>query len=725
MANQFASPNITVKEIDLSGVVPAVDTSTGAFVGDFNWGPIDQPVLVSNEARLAEQFGSPSLTTKSSLDFLTAAYFLKYASTLYVVRAQEAALNAALVGTGTVTSVTVSGTNNNYTTTPSLSFTGGSGSGAAAVVKMEIKSISVGDAAGTGYQIDETFEVDLGTGTNATARVTSVSAGGVVTGVALTSGGSFDGTLAAIDEAPTLNRSLAGDGALTVDVTVGIKSVTMTDLGSGYTGVPSISQTPTGNATLTAVVASTGTLVKNAVDWDYKKSGLTNEQLIAKYAGTVGNSLKISMCPANGAAFSSWTYKEEFDSAPGTSAYVANASSDASANDEVHIAIVDEDGVISGTPGVVLETFAYTSLAGDAKTTDGTSNYLVDVLNNKSAYVWCADVAAFAELGDASSSFTASTSGIQEFSLTGGLDSNSLDEGDIQTGFEQFEDPENITIDYLISPGMATRAQQTTVVANLVAIAAAKRKDCVVLSSPAKEDVLEQSSVSNIANAIEAFSNGVAASNYLILDNNWFKVYDKYKDAYTFIPASSSTAGLLALTDQVSAPWFSPAGQRRGLYFGVTSLAWNAAREYRDQLYKAGVNPIVNLPGQGILLYGDKTKESRPSAFDRINVRRLFLTIERAIKQASENVLFEFNDEFTRSEFVGIVEPFLREIQGRRGITDFRVVCDETNNTAAVIDSNRFVASIFIKPARSINFVTLNFVAVRTGVAFEEVVGVV
>jgi len=179
------------------------------------------------------------------------------------------------------------------------------------------------------------------------------------------------------------------------------------------------------------------------------------------------------------------------------------------------------------------------------------------------------------------------------------------------------------------------------------------------------------------------------------------------------------------LTDQVAAPWFSPAGQRRGLYFGVTSLAWNADRAARDTLYKAGINPIVNLPGQGILLYGDKTKESRPSAFDRINVRRLFLTIERAIKQASENVLFEFNDEFTRSEFVGIVEPFLREIQGRRGITDFRVVCDETNNTAAVIDSNRFVASIFIKPARSINFVTLNFVAVRTGVEFEEVVGVV
>jgi phage tail sheath protein FI len=725
MANQFASPNITVKEIDLSGVVPAVDTSTGAFVGDFNWGPVEQPVLVSNEARLAETFGSPVLSTKSSVDFLTAAYFLKYATTLYVARAQQGALNAALVGTGTVTSITISGTNNNYTTTPSLTVVG-DGSGATATATMEIKSIAVGDDGGTGYAIDDTFQIDLGTGNNAVAKVTDTGLGGVVTGVALLSGGSFTGTLTAINEAATTNTNGTGDGDLTVDVTVGIKSITMTDIGTGYTTVSSITQTPTGNATLTGNVSTTGTLVKNGEDWEYKKSALADEQLIAKYPGSVGNSLLVSICPALGGGFSAWAYKDEFDAAPGSSAYVSTAQSGATTNDEVHIAVVDEDGVISGTPGVVLETFSFVSLASDAKTTDGTSNYLLDVLNAKSAYVWAADVAAFSELGQSSASFTAATASVQNSSLTGGLDSATLDEGDYSGVFEgHFADPENITVDYLIAPGMTTRPAQTTVVNNLSGIASAQRKDCVVLSSPSRDDVLNQSSTTNIANAVEAFSNGVTASNYLILDNNWLKVYDKYKDAYTFIPASSSTAGLLALTDQVAAPWFSPAGQRRGLYFGVTSLAWNAAREYRDQLYKAGVNPIVNLPGQGILLYGDKTKESRPSAFDRINVRRLFLTIERAIKQASENVLFEFNDEFTRSEFVGIVEPFLREIQGRRGITDFRVVCDETNNTAAVIDSNRFVASIFIKPARSINFVTLNFVAVRTGVEFDEVVGVV
>jgi phage tail sheath protein FI len=211
----------------------------------------------------------------------------------------------------------------------------------------------------------------------------------------------------------------------------------------------------------------------------------------------------------------------------------------------------------------------------------------------------------------------------------------------------------------------------------------------------------------------------------LIVDNNYLKVYDKYNDQYIFIPAASSTAGLMAGTDAVAAPWFSPAGNRRGQYFGVTSIAYSANKSQRDTLYKAGVNPIVNLPGQGVILFGDKTKESRPSAFDRINVRRLFLAMERAIGAAARNVMFEFNDEFTRAEFVNIVEPFLREIQGRRGITDFRVVCDETNNTPAVIDRNEFIASVFVKPARSINYITLNFVAVRTGVDFEEVVGTV
>ena len=212
-------------------------------------------------------------------------------------------------------------------------------------------------------------------------------------------------------------------------------------------------------------------------------------------------------------------------------------------------------------------------------------------------------------------------------------------------------------------------------------------------------------------------------SSYLFLDNNYIKVYDKYNDQYIQIPAASSTAGIMAASDNDTAAWFSPAGQRRGIYLGVTALAYTPNKTERDLLYRNGVNPVANIPGQGVLLYGDKTHMARPSAFDRVNVRRLFLIIERAIAIAARNVMFEFNDEFTRAEFVNVVEPFLREIQGRRGITDFRVIADETNNTAAVIDRNEFICNIFIKPARSINFVTLNFVAVRTGVEFSEVVG--
>ena len=267
---------------------------------------------------------------------------------------------------------------------------------------------------------------------------------------------------------------------------------------------------------------------------------------------------------------------------------------------------------------------------------------------------------------------------------------------------------------------MTDATAQETVVDDLVTTASSTRKDCVVVTSPASASVVN---ASDPVTATVADVNDYTYSSYLVVDNNWLKVYDKYNDKYIHIPASSSTAGIMAASDANAAPWFSPAGPRRGNYLGVTNLAYTPTKAQRDTLYKAGINPIANMPGQGVLLFGDKTHMNRPSAFDRINVRRLFLVLERAIALAARNTMFEFNDEFTRAEFVSIVEPFLREVKGRRGITDFRVVCDETNNTAAVIDRNEFIANIFIKPARSINYITLNFVAVRTGVDFEEVAG--
>ena len=388
-------------------------------------------------------------------------------------------------------------------------------------------------------------------------------------------------------------------------------------------------------------------------------------------------------------------------------------------------------GLIGGTKGAVLERFPFVSLANGALNTDGSTNFIKDVINNQSEYVWMAgfgDADKFsAEAGttvDSGDNYLQLTGTPAEvnISLKNGINSGTLTTSEMATGFDKFEDVDTVTVDFLIAPGMSSRTDQTTVVNDLITIAQTTRKDCVVVASPARSDIVASTTpVTNAVTTADTFTK----SSYLFMDNNYLKVYDKYNDQYIQIAASSSTAGIMAASDFNAAPWFSPAGPRRGQYVGITSLSYSPNKSERDTLYKAGVNPISNIPGQGVLLFGDKTKLARPSAFDRINVRRLFLAIERAISIAARNVMFEFNDEFTRAEFTNVIEPFLREIQGRRGITDFRVVCDSTNNTSAVIDRNEFKANIFIKPARSINYVTLNFVAVRTGVDFEEVVGTV
>jgi phage tail sheath protein FI len=294
------------------------------------------------------------------------------------------------------------------------------------------------------------------------------------------------------------------------------------------------------------------------------------------------------------------------------------------------------------------------------------------------------------------------------YDLEDGTDVEGSNIGAIESAYG---DVDQIQIDFICAHNVPNNQ-----VTNVVQIAE-NRMDCVVVASP------DQAPFS--AQHVVDWAVTKPSSSYLIMDGNWVQVYNKYEDKYEMIPACSSTAGIMAASDLDSAPWFSPAGTRRGQYFGVSALSFNPTKSDRNAMYEARVNPIVSMPGQGTVLFGDKTALSRPSAFDRINVRRLFLVIERAIGEAAKQVLFELNDDFTRAEFTNIVEPFLREIQGRRGITDFRVVCDDTNNTPQIIDQNQFIASVFIKPARSINYVTLNFVAVRTGVEFEEVVGTV
>tara|TARA_R110000796_G_scaffold43873_3_gene107512 strand:- start:597 stop:2201 length:1605 start_codon:yes stop_codon:yes gene_type:complete len=523
------SPAIIVKEVDLTGGVPNIQSTTGAFAGAFRWGPCEETVLVDNEATLASTFGAPDNTF--AVDFLTAASFLRYSNSLQVSRAvNTAARNAA-----------------------------------------------------------------------------ADSAGGAV-------------------------------------------------------------------------------LIKNNDAWD---NGTWSGSAFAKHPGTLGNSIKMQVAGPTTWTAANAAFKSQFDAAP--------------TGNERHILVTDEDGVITGVTGAVLERYAFVSSDASAINDDGSTNYEKNVINRSSNYIRINDALD----SNASNSFL------------GGVDTT-ITTAETLLALDVFNDKDTISVDFMIAPGYASASDQDTVVDDMVATAGTTRKDCVVITSPASASVI---GVADPVTATVADAGAYPTSSYLFVDNNWLKVYDKYNDKYVNIPAAGATAGIMAASDAEAAPWFSPAGSRRGAYLGVTSLAYTPTKAQRDTLYKAGINPIANLPGQGILLYGDKTHMNRPSAFDRINVRRLFNVVERAIALAARNTLFELNDEFTRAEFVNIVEPFLREIKGRRGITDFRVVCDETNNTGAVVDRNEFIANIFIKPARSINYITLNFVAVRSGVDFEEVAG--
>ena len=411
-----------------------------------------------------------------------------------------------------------------------------------------------------------------------------------------------------------------------------------------------------------------------------------------------------------------WKYYERVAGAPGTSPF---ASDRGGSNDEIHIVVVDEDGGISGTAGTILEVFDSASKAADAKTPQGDSNYYVDVIYNKSRYVyWMDHNSSGSNWGSnaAGVTFTAVTVPTLE-SLSGGSDGSTVTVGQKKTAYEKFQDAETVDIGLIIG-GTCT----TTHIDNLITIAE-NRKDAIAFVSPERADVVNVASANTqTLNVIDAYST-IRSSSYVVFDSGYKYQYDRYNDVYRYVPLNGDMAGLAARTDLIADSWYSPAGFNRGNVRGAVKLAYNPNKTQRDDLYRSRINPVVTFPGQGTVLFGDKTGLSAPSAFDRINVRRLFITLQKAIATASKFQLFEFNDEFTRANFRNIVEPFLREVQGRRGLTDFLVVCDETNNSGDVIDRNEFVAEIYVKPARSINFITLSFIATRTGVSFEEVAG--
>lgn len=485
------------------------------------------------------------------------------------------------------------------------------------------------------------------------------------------------------------------------------------------------------NTTSLNATANNGLLIQNRDDYEtnYISPGSAANSygmFAAKYPGVLGNSLKVALWASpNSAAYSSWTYASQFNAVPGTSTFVSNQNG---ANDEMHILVIDEDGKFSGTANTILEKFSYISKASDAKNDDGSSNYYVNVINDRSKYIYILNHALNINVSNgytwtetstwgspASNTTFTQTSNHYTYSLKNGIDGYPTD-ADIMNAYDKFANPDDADVS-LIMTGAASQAVSEYVQDNIVTV----RKDCVLFISPEMSDVVDNAG--NEVTDITTYRNLFNSSSYVVLDNNWKLQFDKYNNTFRWVPLNGDIAGLCVRTDFERDPWYSPAGFNRGQIKNVVKLAWNATKANRDDLYKNGINPVVSFPGEGVVLFGDKTLLAKPSAFDRINVRRLFIVLEKAIARAARYSLFEFNDEFTRAQFVALVEPFLRDVQGRRGIYDFRVVCDTTNNTPEIIDRNEFVGDIYIKPARSINFIQLNFVAVRTGVAFEEIVG--
>ncbi len=656
------SPGVLVTEKDLTNVIPAVSTTSGAIVITAAKGPVSEITSISSEQELVEVFGKPN--SSNFEEWFTASNFLGYGNNLKIVRPETGMVNAAVSGTAVIIRNT-----SHYLT----SFSDGSG--------------SVGAYAAREPGI-------LGNSLRVSKCSNSTAFGPQSTGAAGT--GAVNDASAAV-----------GDTAITVDDGTLFQVGDLLEFGdtSVFTAVPSghyykITAISTHLLTVARFNIATGATESGGL-----RHAVVDNALIKRH----------------------WEYYFNFTNAPTTTDDVSNAGGSL---DELHIVVSDEDGAITGTAGTILETFEGVSQASDAKTSQGNSNYYADVLYQKSEYVyWMDHETTLGDAGELKASNTfdqvgSSAFAVFNYSLANGTDDYAVTQGEITLAYDLFSDAESVDISLLMCGPSQTGADATgDTKATAVMDIATTRKDCVAFISPARADVVDiTSGIIQTAN-VKSFAEGLPSSSYAVIDSGYKYMYDKYNDVYRFVPLNGDTAGLCARTDNIADAWFSPGGFNRGQIRGAVKLAFNPNQLQRDELYRSRVNPVIAFPGQGTVLFGDKTAQLKPSAFDRINVRRLFIVLEKAISTASKFQLFEFNDEFTRAQFRNLVEPFLRDVQGRRGVTDFSVVCDDTNNTGDVIDRNEFRADIFIKPARSINFIQLNFVATRSGVAFSEVAG--
>ena len=655
------SPGVQVQEIDATNVIPAVSSSTGAYCGHFRWGPAEDVTTVSSGKGLVDSFGEPDNTDIMAEHFYPAANFLDYGIDLKVVR---------IATTNMVNATTTSGSS------------------------LLIKNLTH-------------YRANYNTGAASVGNYGARYAGALGNSLKVSVCG---GASAFAATTVTTTNATSNLGGSSIEVTLGQKFI-VGDI-------------------ITAIGSDTTRYKVSAITFDSGATGAATVTLAQeddstqKLAAAVSNNANISR---------EWEFAQFFNKAPGTSTYASTRAS-AGVTDEMHIIVLDEDGLISGTPGTILEKFEAVSKASDAKDEFGSTNYYVSILENKSEWMyWLDHSSTMGSAGSAAAGVTFGTGTLPDsLSFTNGADGRQPTTGQKITAWDtHFGSADNQDISLMISgsnqadngsgTAVATRAEATGYYNQLMNIAE-DRKDCVVFFSPVKSDVVDSGTAG--ATNVKATADSLNSSSYATMSSNWLYQYDRYNDRYVYVPDNGSVAGLCARTDYTNDAWYSPAGFSRGQIFGVTKLAFNPTKVQRDTLYKARVNPVVTFPGQGTLLFGDKTLMSNDaSAFSRINVRRLFIVLEKAISTAAKFQLFEFNDSFTRANFRAAVEPFLRQVQGRRGIFDFSVICDESNNTAGVIDASQFVASIFVKPARSINFISLTFVASRSGVDFEEIYG--
>ena len=692
----LVSPGVRVREIDLTNVVPAVATSIGAIASAFEKGPVGSIVNITSEEELIQIFGKPQNDSNQFENFFTAANFLGYTDALKVVRVESGITNATANGAGLL------------------------------------------------IRDDDHYDNDFDTGQASVGEWTARTAGthGNAIGVSICA------SATAYEQSAVTTTSATEAAGQTV--------ISVTDASVfGVGDIVNFGETGNIEYETTATSTTDSTITIKLLD-DVNGQGLQN-------AISSGTNIRRR-----------WRFYDLFDGAPGTSSYATERGR--GTGDEMHIVVYDYTGEQSGfdvdangqrTNGV-LETYANLSKNINAKSPQGDSIYYPYVIRKQSSFVywtdhntaginWGTDIDAtvgnivlngtdgsgtdagdnieIEDGTDSSAGHIAMEDGTGSYSalntptkteLSGGTDDYAVTAGELETAYGKFEDTESEDINLILGgkgggAGDTASSQDTHV--TMLTTLVEKRRDCIALVSPYRSATVGvSSSNTQTDNVIEAFDL-CPSSSYVVFDSSYKYQYDKYNDVFRFVPMNGDTAGLCANTDNVADAWFSPAGYNRGGVRNAIKLSYNPKKAERDRLYRARINPVVNFPGQGVTLFGDRTALSKPSAFDRINVRRLFLVLEKAIATAAKFQLFEFNDEFTRAQFRNLVEPFLRDIQGRRGITDFKVKCDDTNNTGEVIDKNQFIADIFIKPARSINFITLNFIATRTGVAFSEVGG--